>query len=497
MKRSIFIIVSMFLAVIATLLFTGCTSSEQLTFPAELIDFTFENRTPFTLDSRNGEKLSPDLPVYHIVLSIDKSLAMYSGHLNLLYPPPSGEAPGKVLFRLYPNLLGGTLDVSAISINGMPAEGNFTGGGSCTLEIPFPAGTETGSPLEIKLDFQGTVPRGLGAGYGVLVLENDILALAHFYPILVPYREQQWENTPLVPYSDPVVGPPAYYFVEVEVPRTVSVVTSGVLTGGKETGKGKILQFAGGPARDFFLAASERWASYSIETQEVTVRSFYLPEDEASGVLAAQKVLDAINIYSDLYHEYPYREFDIVAVPTNALGIEYPGITGINYRIYNPAGNISGIPNRALFESTLAHEVAHQWFYNLVGSNQAAEPWIDEGFAQYSTWQYYIHAYGKGSADGFYQSLVSRWNRVDGAPIPIGKPVAGYQGKEYGAIIYGRAPLFIEALAELAGEELFEDFVRELVEDYSWETLTTELFKKAAEKSFNMDLTPIFDEWVY
>jgi aminopeptidase N len=150
-----------------------------------------------------------------------------------------------------------------------------------------------------------------------------------------------------------------------------------------------------------------------------------------------------------------------------------------------------------LLESTVAHEAAHQWFYNTVGNDQVDEPWLDEALAQYATWLYYVDVYGESAAQGYVQSWESRWDRVDRADIPIGLPAGDYRGREYGAIVYGRGPLFIAALAEEMGRESFDEFLRDYAQTYQWDIATGETFKLLAEEHCRCDLTDLFEEWVY
>ncbi len=90
-----------------------------------------------------------------------------------------------------------------------------------------------------------------------------------------------------------------------------------------------------------------------------------------------------------------------------------------------------------MLESTVAHEVGHQWFYNGVGNDQHTEPWLDEAVDQYVTGLYFLDQYGPSGQQSYRDSWVSRWERIKRAPIPIGHPASSYQGKEYGAIVYG------------------------------------------------------------
>jgi len=156
-----------------------------------------------------------------------------------------------------------------------------------------------------------------------------------------------------------------------------------------------------------------------------------------------------------------------------------------------------GVPAKQYLESTVAHEVGHQWFYNLVGDDQLDDPWLDESLTQFATLQYYGDQYGTDGADGFRNSLYSRWNRVGNSKIPIGLPVTMYTPAYYGAIVYGRGPLFFEALRDKIGAQTFDEFIADYTRTLSWEIATPETMQALAEKHCGCDLKAIFDEWVY
>jgi aminopeptidase N len=200
-----------------------------------------------------------------------------------------------------------------------------------------------------------------------------------------------------------------------------------------------------------------------------------------------------VQIFDERFGPYPFTELDLVSTPTSAYGIEYPGMLAIAVRLYGP--NSEYPP--AYLESTVAHEVAHQWFYSVVGNDQQGEPWLDEALAQYSTTAYYGDLYGPEAASGFRASLYERWQRVEDAPIPIGLSVGDYSAKEYGAIVYGRGPLFVEALADAMGQPAFDRFLRDYYQTHAWGVATTIGFHEQAEDWCGCDLDALFEEWVY
>jgi aminopeptidase N len=155
-------------------------------------------------------------------------------------------------------------------------------------------------------------------------------------------------------------------------------------------------------------------------------------------------------------------------------------------------------PNsRAFFEAATAHEVAHQWWYDVVGNDQVNQPWLDEGLAQYSTYLYYRDAYGAPGAEGFEDSLRRRWERVSFVEKPVGLPVGDYEGKEYGAIVYGRAALFFLALRDQIGDEKMAELLRRYYSDFAWRVASSEEFQALAETVSGQELDALFEKWVY
>jgi aminopeptidase N len=131
-----------------------------------------------------------------------------------------------------------------------------------------------------------------------------------------------------------------------------------------------------------------------------------------------------------------------------------------------------------------------------VGNDQIDEPWIDESLTQYMTMLYFLDVYGEQGEEGFRDSFYRRWDSIDGADIPIGLPAGEYEGSEYSGIIYGRGPLFFDALAEEMGEESFNAFLHNYYQANKWGISSGATIKAAAEEACGCDLSAIFAEWI-
>jgi aminopeptidase N len=365
------------------------------------------------------------------------------------------------------------------------------------LRLPLDPGLPPGESLDLSFEFSVNVPTEIETNYGILAYFDGVLTLAHTYPMIAVYDDEGW-NAEIPPnQGDPTYADASFFLVKVDAPGQVVLVGSGREVDRQENGSRQVVTYAAGPARDFYVAASADYELFSRQEGEVTFNA-YAPKDlEAGADMAMNVAIEAFEVFGERYAPYPYTEFDIVSTPTYALGIEYPGIIAITEQIYDVDGPTSSFPTSEVMEATVAHEAGHQWFYNLVGNDQLDEPWLDESLTQFITWQYYSDRYGSGGASGFEQALRSRWNNLENRSVPIGKPVAAYDGAEYSAIIYGRGAFFFDALRERLGAEEFDAFMKDYTQSNQWGIGTSEELKQLGEQHCNCDLTDLFEEWVY
>jgi len=434
--------------------------------------------------------------VYHLDITIAENLYQITGTEEVSYTNTEDVELNEVEFRLFPNILGGKMTISNLTVNGQPITPEYQLANSLMI-VRFSAPLEVGRSIIIKMDYAVTVPQEVELNYGVLAYFDDVLAFAHAYPMICVYDDEGW-NAELLPQDGDITYTDAsFYLVRIHAPKGLTLVTSGSEIQRNEDGQGQVLTVANGPARGFYLAASPNFEEVSQTFGEVTINSYAKPDAKSGAQFALDVASKAVDVFSQHYAPYPYTELDIVATPNLALGIEYPGATAIASRIYDVSGEYNGTPTSVYLESTVAHEVGHQWFYNLVGNDQLDDPWLDESLTQYATLQYYADKYGRGGEEGFRSSLEGRWARVDNADIPIGMPVASYQGAEYGAIIYGRGPLFFVALRNEMGQDAFDAFLKEYTASLSWKISTPEYFQSLAEQKCACDLGALFEEWVY
>ena len=199
---------------------------------------------------------------------------------------------------------------------------------------------------------------------------------------------------------------------------------------------------------------------------------------------------EALRIFGGRFGPYPYTELDVVATPTTAAGIEYPGLIVIAERLYDGGDYL---------EWVVVHEVAHQWWYNVVGNDQVDEPWLDEALTQYSTSLYFEDRYGKAKADQIRQ--IAFWDRYrqareEGRDRAVAGPVASFEAEDYGLIVYAKGPLFFHHLRELVGDPVFDDILRAYFQQHRYRIATPESFLAVAEGVSGRDLDALYQRWI-
>lgn len=426
--------------------------------------------------------------MYRLVWEIDESLTQLMGQAEILYTNQEEVSLNELYFHLLPAYLGGTMTFEGVMVEGHTTEIELLYGGGI-MKVPLADTLPPNEQVIITMSYDLAIPDGTGEGFGMLSFSEDVLSLAHAYPMVAVYDEVTgWHNTPPFPGGDVTFGDSAFFVVEVTLPAGITTVT----VGNEIARDGQTITYSAGPVRDFYLAASDRFEHSSRTVGETTINSYVLPDIAETNDLVLDYAEDSLVIFNEQLGQYPYTELDIVSTDLSAFGLEFPGIFAITMPLYEENGRYPLV----VLESTVVHENAHQWFYSTVGNDQLNEPWLDEALAQYATLLYFEERYGPAGADGFRQSLVDRWNRVDQAEIPIGLPVGSYEDGTYVAIVYGRGPLFVEALAEEMGQAEFAKFLQTYYATYKWDIATTADFQVLAESVCDCDLGDLFADWV-
>ncbi len=433
--------------------------------------------------------------LYHIEARLDLSQDTPRIHAvqTTRYTNKTGAPLDAIYFRLFPNKpsYGSELAFRTVTVAGREAALDYQSERTAvgvSLAEPLPAG----GPVQVEMEYDVTVPVTNARGYGTFNYEDGILLLSNFYPMVAVYDPGGW-NLALGPdYGDPVYAETSLYSVEFTAPQGMSVVASGSTGSKRDNDDGTTTwSLLSGPMRDMMLVVSDRFETSSYAVGYVRVNSYYLPEHRASGELALGYARECLRAFQQSFGPYPFAEFDVVEAPIAAGGMEYPGLIMLAIRHYETSGEY--------LEFLTAHEVAHQWWYSLVGNDQVLVPWLDESLANFSIVYYYEHVYGADRASLAFQNYVAAnyyRARDEGRDDVVNQPVEAFEPGQYGAIVYGKGAVFFHELRFKLGDDLFLEVLRAYLEDRQYKLATPDDFLRVAETVTGEELDDFYAQWI-
>jgi tartrate-resistant acid phosphatase type 5 len=438
---------------------------------------------------------------YTIRLELGFEERTYQGHARVEYTNTAEIALDSVFFRLYPNggrsYGSGSLNVSQVIQNNNVLETSLSVEDSA-LEVILVQSLAPGEGTTLEIEFAGTVPVDFQqAGYGIYNYTQGVMTLAGWYPHLAVFDENGWNLGRVSAIGDSVFSEMAFYNVEVSLSEGLVVVATGLEIERQSTAGVETIRYVSGPVRDFFITISPHFEKISQTSVEIEINSYYLPGDEAGGRQALEYAAQSVQFFDDLFGRYPYRKVDLVGVPLRyAAGVEFPGVILIAHHLY-------GSPEAYVFQDVVVHEVAHQWWYNLVGNDVINEPWLDEALATYSSALYSEHFDSRRTYEALMERFRNEYDRLvrtgQDAPVTAGLPYFenGPRPGAYAPVVYLKGALFHHVLREEIGDGAYFQALQKYYQSFQYRIATTPDLLMIFEESAGRDLSGLFEEWLF
>jgi hypothetical protein len=338
---------------------------------------------------------APDRPRYALTVHWTRRHDVVDGRLVLAFTP--NRSTSRLYLRLWPNApytrrRGARLTVYAVRVDGARASTALRD--PTTLVIRRAA--HAGERARISLRWRLVLPKSLA---GRLSQRGRTLQLASFFPLLPWDPDRGWIlDPPSTSIAEAWTSPTADFDVRISAPRGDTILASGARAGTR--------RWRGTAIRDFALAAGRFRTVRAVVHAPRPVRVTVGVEpggDAPSPSTFLRRVERALVELSRRYGPYPWSTYTL-AVPraVGASGIEYPTL-------------IFQGPRSLRIATT--HEAAHQWFYSLVGNDQARDPWLDESLATWAAGQidgsreYFVGFRLPPAAKGHLGSSMRYWDK--------------------------------------------------------------------------------------
>jgi len=255
----------------------------------------------------------------------------------------------------------------------------------------------------------------------------------------------------------------------------------------KKIYKTKTLVFKQDNVHDFAWFASPnfliQYDTMRLANKTVDCFSFYSKKRErksASNIYAIKSILKK---YSNLVGVYPYNTATVVVgKQNNNDGMEYPTITYINIK-----------DSSYEMQSTISHELGHNWFYGILGSNERTHPWMDEGMNTYYDERKWnenkitdpkVLASMKHKPRKEFNGMNMAFNTMINIHknYPIDTAAIAYDKEMYGLFVYEKAAYWMKELEAILGKNVFDSVMKTYYEQWKFKHPYPQDFKAVVEQ---------------
>ena len=390
-----------------------------------------------------------------------------------------------------------------------------------------------GERIMISTPFRVKIPKGNISRLGHI---DQAYAITQWYPKPAVYDKYGWHPMPYLNIGE-FYSEFGSFDVSISLPKNYVVAATGNLQNedelnwlnkkAKETPaiqdfdlddndfpesdkEFKTLRFTESRIHDFAWFADKRLHVLKDEVElpnsgrKVTTWAFFPNKNADLWKNANEYINDALYYYSEWYGDYPYDNCSAIHAPLSAGGgMEYPTITVI------------GNNQTALsLEMVIMHEVGHNWFYGMIGSNEREFPWMDEGvnsfsdrrymMAKYSDNRLYKMAFKNESMAGFlgietlqynyYPYLGYLLNARRNLDQPLTLSSGQFSDINYGAMAYSKSSVVFSYLHKYLGTEKFNEIMQDYFEQWKFKHPYPEDLQKIFEDHLDENLSWFFND---
>jgi len=400
----------------------------------------------------SGPLLAPpgNVPRYTLSIRVHKGLHVVTGTVSVRFAPE--QATDRLVFRLWPNAPhfaqeGAKLVVGRVRSNGKKSP--VSRPNSTTLVVRRAVSAE--EQIRVSMSWRLLLPfNSYERLYG-----GTMARLGSFFPLLAWDPRRGWQTDPPSAIGwETWTSPTADFDVRVTAPRGLRVLASGEQTG-RHHWRAHLV-------RDFAMAVGRFTVvtSGSSGTDKVRVTAAVQGRGASFARTLIADARAALEAHAQRFGPYPWPTLTVVASNMARYSWEYPTLV-----FQTTAG-----PDLA---AGLAHEIGHQWFYSLVGNNQARDPWLDEALASW--------------AQVRFSGTLAEELAVE-IPEPVrnqlGQPMTFWDQFGIGEFIAGAYDQGVQALASLGPPDLVDCALRLYARDNAFRIASPDDLLRSLETFF-------------
>lgn len=243
-----------------------------------------------------------------------------------------------------------------------------------------------------------------------------------------------------------------------------------------------------------FLAAAP-YVVVRDSFKSVPLNYWVYPQDEQKVVPTYGKTPRMMAFFNRIYgYDYPWQKYDQVSVPSGG-GAESTSATAMTQRIMVDAKHEADFPAIGI----VSHELAHQWWGDLITSRSWAHTWLNESFGTYSDYLYFRDERGDdegavnllGKLNAYLQEANTRYIR------PIVTDRYEQPGDMFDSHTYPKGALVLHMLRSLVGDDAFFATLKHFLHRYAFDAVDTHDFIRSVKTVTGQNLDWFFDQWLF
>ncbi len=417
---------------------------------------------------------APPRPRYRLYARLDEPRHHLDVEQIVEYPNLTGQALSSLILAVEPNRWPDCFFLHSLIIAGSAPKYTLK---DHRLEIFLPEPLPPQETLTIHLRYALDLPpKRMAETFGYTSWQQNY---TNWYPFIVPYRNGWVLHDPWH-VGEHLVYEVADFDVYLQAPAELQIAAPvpAVEEGGWR-------RYTLTNARTFAFSASHFYRVSEMQVGTIPIRSYFLAADQAAGEHITLQAVRFLTLYTERIAPYPYPSLSIVESELPD-GAEFDGLVFLAQRFYREFDG--GTRNN--LTTIGVHEIAHQWWFGLVGNDQALEPWLDEALALYSEALFYEWA--ENAANWWWNFRVNFFDPQGFVNIPI------YEGgnfRAYTNAVYLRGGQFLNALRQRMGDKAFYAFLQDYARQMQGKIATREDFFRILSQHTDRNLDDLIAEY--
>ncbi|MCJ7434807.1 MAG: M1 family metallopeptidase [Anaerolineales bacterium] len=392
---------------------------------------------------------------------------------TIRYYNMTGQALTDIVLSIQPNLWNNAFFLNTVTQDNVALTSYSINGQRLTLNLP--QSLQAGAATTFVANYSLTIPAKRSDT--IFGYDSNMINLVEWYPMIVPYSGGWVLHDPMG-FGEHLV----YDASDIEV--NLKVIGNGVVVAASAPSEpnGDWTRYRIYGARTFVLSASDEFLVKESAVGSNVIRVYYFAgyDGAAEGMLNA--AVSSVGLFQAKFAPYPYTSLSVVENDMND-GQEYDGFVFLSSDFFGQYGGSA----KSNLVTIGVHEIAHQWWFGLVGNDQAMEPWLDEAMSVYSERIFYEFNYPKYLA-WWWQSRVDYFGPSGYVDTNI---YNGAAFRPYTNAVYLNGAHFIENLRTRMGDDDFFRFIKDYASSYSRLRATTNDFFSVAREHTSADLSDL------